>query len=593
MRVQVPIIQEQPARRLNWMSLNRALVVIMTATLSGSVLPSAQAASLENVIQVAQGLGAPIMPSTISQPGAPPPTISTPGSFSQSSSPMQPGIPSMQPAPPLRVNLLPIVPPSGQSMPTPTAPTAARIAPLSGDEAPITLFENQPSPSNGPWGDLLSSSVTKIRTIPIDLATVLKLVEAQNLPLAQNRLSAKISNLTYYRALSDMVPDIQATYTQSRFQGSILVFGDTIVQNYQTRLIPQITASWTVRPGGEDLFIALAAKQRAKGAKFNVLDTLNNQLTLAANAYYDLLSGSVQVENSRLSIQETEGQVRLNEARVKAGIGTKLDLERARSQLVAREQILIDAENTLARTQQILLNLLNLDPEVELSPSQDPVQPRPLVPFDLTTEELLARAQVNNPALQVSAMELRALQDEAKAALSRIVPSITMQSYIGGLGPRIDQLGLTRFGGFTLQANLMENLGTAIPLDYATRRLAVKRELVIRAQQIRNLQTQVINAYLDSRSSAKAIIAAQEQLSVAQEAYRLAFGRFQAGLGINVDLLDAQTVLSAARTTVVRAILAFNQAQVRLLNALGDSTTPHILNGIPATVFKNPPLKKK
>jgi outer membrane protein TolC len=569
----------------------------MVLTLYGAAsaaLSPVQAASPSALAQAPGSFSpAPVLPSSVSQPGAPPPTISVPGSFNSQSAPSQPGVPALQPTMPSPINSLPPVQTQGRTVPSVTLPTAAEIAPPANYEAPITLFENPPSGSSGPWGSLLSGSVTKMRAIPIDLPTVLKLVEAQNLPVAQNRLSAKISNLTYYRTLSDMLPDFQGSYVQSRFQGSILVFGNATVQVFQTRIVPQFAVSWTVRPGGEDLFLALAAKQRAKGAKFTTLDTLNNQLTLAANAYYDLLSGSVQVENSRLSIQETASQVKLNEARLNAGIGTKLDLERARSQLVAREQILIDAENTLARTQQALLNVLNLDPEVELSPAQVPVQPHPLVPFELTTEQLLARAQANNPSLQVSAMELRALQDESKAALSRIVPSITMQSYIGGLGPRLHELGLTRFGGFTVQANLLENLGTAIPLDYAARRLAVKRELLVRAQQIRDLQTQVINAYLDSRSSVKGIMAAQEQLAVAQEAYRLAFGRFKAGLGINVDVLDAQTALSAARTTVVRAILSFNQAQVRLLNALGDSTTPNILNGIPAHVFTQPPARKK
>jgi len=469
----------------------------------------------------------------------------------------------------------------------PGAPGPGEIAPpILEQEAPITLFENQtPGGGSGPWGDLLSGSIVKIQTLPIDLPSVLKLVETQNLPLLQNKLTARINNLNYYQSLSAMLPDIQGSYVQSRFQGGILVFGNSTVQSFQTRIVPQVVASWTVNPGGQDFFTALAAKQRAKGAKFNVMDTLNNQLMTAANLYYDLLSGSAQVENAKLSIQETESQVKLNQARLNAGIGTKLDLETAKSQLATRQQILIDAENTQARTQQALLDILNLDPQVDLTPAQAPVQARPLVPFDVTTDQLLARALKNNPSLKVSAMELRALRDEAKSSLGAIIPTVTLQSYIGGLGPHWNDLQLTRFGGITVQTNLMAQLGTAVPLDYATRRLAVKREIAIRAQQIRDLQTLVINAYLDSRSSAKAIMVAQEQLEVAQEAYRLAFGRFKNGLGINVDVLNAQTSLAAARTAVVRAILSFNQAQVRLLNALGDSNPNNIVNGIPANLF--------
>jgi outer membrane protein TolC len=541
-----------------------------------------------------------IMPSGMSQPGAPPPAITTPESVHEQISPIQPGVPTMQPTyptsqPPVKAPGSAsgqIASPNPQSVPTSEAqpPPPNVIAPPMTDEAPITLFDNQPSKQqtsggSDPWSALLNASVTKERSIPIDLPSVLKLVEAQNLPLAQSRVTSKMEDLAYYRLLGNLLPDILATYTQSRFQGSILVFGNSTVNSYQTRIIPQVAASWVINPGGQDVFLALAAKQRAKGAKFSVLDTMNTQLSVAAIQYYDLLSSEAQVENAQLSIRETEAQVKLNEARMNSGVGTKLDLERARSQLLARQQILIDAENTLARSQQGLLNILNLDPSVQLTPTQMPVQAHPLVPFDLTTEQLVSRALINNPTLQISAMELKALKDESKAALGSFLPSLTLQSYIGGLGSELHQLGLTRFGGLTLQTNLLSNMGTAVPLDYATSRLAVKREQLIRSQQIRDTETLVINAYLDSRSSVKAILAAQEQLSVSQEAYRLALGRFQAGLGINVDVLNAQTALAASRTLVVRTLLSFNQAQVRLLTALGDATPPHIINGIPASVF--------
>lgn len=432
---------------------------------------------------------------------------------------------------------------------------------------------------------VLTGTIIKVQEFPIDMPTVLKLVETQNLLLERDRLGSKIQSNLYYRSLSELLPDMQITYNQSRFQGVVQVFGNQTVPVYQTRIVPQFTARWTLYPGGQDVFTALAARQRAKGAKFQVSGTLQEQLTQAANEYYQLLATGLQVANVNLSIKEIQGQVALNEARLKAGVGTKLDLERAKSQLVGREQALIIAENDLAKAQQALLNRLNLDPSVGLVPPQVVAQPRPLVPLSVTSEQLVNRAIANNPDLQVTQAEINALKWEGRAVLSRILPAVTLQTYINGQGPTFDTLGLGRFGGLAVQADLLDNLGTSIPLDYRTKRLQVKQQTVQKLQQIRDIQTEVINAYLDSRASAKSVFAAQEQLVVAQEAYRLAFGRFRAGLGINVDVLDAQTALRDARTVVVRAILDFNQAQVRLLNALGDISSNNILNGMNATAF--------
>ena len=435
---------------------------------------------------------------------------------------------------------------------------------------------------------VLTGTVVKIQEFPIDLPTVLKLVETQNLLLERDRLGSKIQSNLYYRSLSELLPDLQGTYNQSRFQGVVQVFGSQTVPVYQTRIVPQLTARWTIYPGGQDIFNSLAARQRAIGAKAQVVSTLQDQLTLAANEYYQLLAAGIQVANINLSIQEVQGQVDLNEARVKAGVGTKLDLERARSQLVAREQALIIAENDLAKAQQALLNRLNLDPSVGLVPPKVVAQPRPLVPLSVTTEQLVGRAIQNNPNLKITQSEIEALKWEGRAVLSRLLPAVTLQTYINGTGPEIDKLGLGRFGGIALQADLLDNLGTSIPLDYRTKRLQVKQQTVQKLQQVRDIQSEVINAYLDSRASAKSVFAAQEQLAVAQEAYRLAFGRFRAGLGINVDVLDAQTTLRDARTVVVRAILDFNQAQVRLLDALGEVSTPNILNGMKPDAFIKP-----
>ncbi|MCE3236509.1 MAG: TolC family protein [Vampirovibrio sp.] len=481
--------------------------------------------------------------------------------------------------------------PMAQPLPTGKAAqadaTPTDVTPL--EQAPITMYDEKViSEGSALLNKVLTGTVVKIQEFPIDLPTVLKLVETQNLLLERDRLGSKIQSNLYYRSLSELLPDLQGTYNQSRFQGVVQVFGSQTVPVYQTRIVPQLTARWTIYPGGQDIFNSLAARQRAIGAKAQVVSTLQDQLTLAANEYYQLLAAGIQVANINLSIQEVQGQVDLNEARVKAGVGTKLDLERARSQLVAREQALIIAENDLAKAQQALLNRLNLDPSVGLVPPKVVAQPRPLVPLSVTTEQLVGRAIQNNPNLKITQSEIEALKWEGRAVLSRLLPAVTLQTYINGTGPEIDKLGLGRFGGIALQADLLDNLGTSIPLDYRTKRLQVKQQTVQKLQQVRDIQSEVINAYLDSRASAKSVFAAQEQLAVAQEAYRLAFGRFRAGLGINVDVLDAQTTLRDARTVVVRAILDFNQAQVRLLDALGEVSTPNILNGMKPDAFIKP-----
>ncbi len=130
-------------------------------------------------------------------------------------------------------------------------------------------------------------------------------------------------------------------------------------------------------------------------------------------------------------------------------------------------------------------------------------------------------------------------------------------------------------------------MGAAIPLDYRERRLAAHRQEVAIRQRLRDLQSQVIKAFLDSRAAARSILTSREALLASQEAYRLAMGRFKAGLGINLDVLNAQTDLTTARTRITDAILDFNRAQVNLLEALGETSTNALTQGLSSL----PPVK--
>lgn len=454
------------------------------------------------------------------------------------------------------------------------------------EQQPIHLFDEEKlEEGRSLLNKVLTASVVKVQEYPVDLPTVLKLVEKQNLFLQDSTINAKVENNRFFRSISDLLPDVTGSYNQSRFQGAIQIFGSQTLQVFQTRIVPQATASWVINPGGRDVFAALAFKQRAREAKFLLNQTLQEQLTQATIEYYELIAAGVNVANVRANIQEVQSQVALNAARLKAGVGTKLDLERARSQLIEREQELITAENNLAKAQQNLLSRLNLDPDVALLPPQVRAEARILIPLSVDTQQLVNRAMEKNPTLKAIQQEIRALGYEGKAVLADAIPTVTLQAYINGTGPEIDKLGLGRFGGFAVQSTLFNGLGTSLPLDYRTRRLLVAQQKVRLKEQERAIQTDVINAFLDSRAGAKSIFTAQELLGVAEEAYRLSFGRYKAGLGINVDVLNAQTALALARVRVVRAIFDFNEAQVRLLKAVGEVTSSHILNGMKADAF--------
>jgi outer membrane protein len=69
----------------------------------------------------------------------------------------------------------------------------------------------------------------------------------------------------------------------------------------------------------------------------------------------------------------------------------------------------------------------------------------------------------------------------------------------------------------------------------------------------------------------------QSQLKVeeeAEEALRLANARSDAGTGTQLDVLNAQTQLTQARTTEVQALHDYDVARARLRRAIGEDMVP-------------------
>jgi len=87
----------------------------------------------------------------------------------------------------------------------------------------------------------------------------------------------------------------------------------------------------------------------------------------------------------------------------------------------------------------------------------------------------------------------------------------------------------------------------------------------------------VITARESVLTAGEQIEAALGGLRAAEAALELSQVRFKGGVGIGLEVLDAQAALSEARSNVVAAIVTYDVAQVALLRALGGVSVPALL----------------
>ena len=94
-------------------------------------------------------------------------------------------------------------------------------------------------------------------------------------------------------------------------------------------------------------------------------------------------------------------------------------------------------------------------------------------------------------------------------------------------------------------------------------------------QQLANsIGTEVETALLNVDTARQSVRAAEKAVTSAQAQLAAAEGKYRGGVGIFVEILDAQKAVARARTNHVQAIYDYQSALVSLRRATGELTLP-------------------
>ena len=83
------------------------------------------------------------------------------------------------------------------------------------------------------------------------------------------------------------------------------------------------------------------------------------------------------------------------------------------------------------------------------------------------------------------------------------------------------------------------------------------------------VEQDVRNTLQTLATAAKQVASAEQQVKLAERELEQSRDRFSAGVGDNIEVLNAQTALENARNAQVAALTAYNSARINLAAALG------------------------
>jgi outer membrane protein TolC len=421
-------------------------------------------------------------------------------------------------------------------------------------------------------------------TQPLSILQALNLTLQQNSGLKKARADLESSRGLVIQTRAVALPTVAATGNVSRSDQSLIEnfpFSSSAgPSNGAVFLTPRdtwataITLTQTIYQGGRTLSALRAAQLTKDQAILNYESAVADALLATRSNYYDVLLAEQEIIVNEASTNLLTKQFEDQQRRYDAGTVPKFNVLQAEVALDNAIPPAINARNAYRIAKNNLCNQLgyNLPRDVwediplHLSDQLDST------PYNIELPAAIAQALQKRTELQ-SLRKTEALDREniinAKAGYK---PTISAFAGWDWRSPEFQPDPQAEYDGWQIGGqfswSIFDGALTRGKVIQAKAQLEHARaDVEDRARQIELEVRTDYSSFINAREILQSQIKVQEE---AEEALRLANARADAGTGTQLDVLNAQTSLTQARTTQVQAVHDYDVARARLERAIGQ-----------------------
>ncbi|HEY2081457.1 MAG TPA: TolC family protein [Verrucomicrobiae bacterium] len=340
----------------------------------------------------------------------------------------------------------------------------------------------------------------------------------------------------------------------------------------------QIRVTQTIYQGGRTLSAFRAARLEKEQAMFTYQSAVADTLLATRVAYYDVLVAEQQITVNEASVALLNEELQDQQRRYDAGTVPRFNVLQAEVAVANARPPLINARNAYRIAKNNLSNLLGYN--LPRSVWED-------IPMTLTD-----KLEANPYNIELPAAISQALERRTELAALQRTEGLQRENVINarsGYKPTIDAFAAydwhndqfsTDVGkelngwmvGGELNWDIFDGFLTRGKVIQAKAQLAhAKADLEDRSRQIELEVRTDYSGLIEAREVLESQLKVQEE---AEEALRLARARADAGTGTRLDVLNAETQLTQARTTQVQALHDYDVARARFERAIGQDMAP-------------------
>jgi len=414
----------------------------------------------------------------------------------------------------------------------------------------------------------------------INLKSVVEYTLAKNIDMKIARARIEQAKYYYKGSFASFLPSITPQFPVERFKGGEIFYGPIPINLDRTTYRPAIYGDYQLYTGGKPIFDTLASKNQYSRLKVGYNTTLQKTLLNSCKMYFEWLKNASDVDVADQSLQEAETQLKTNTARLRTGFGTKLDVLQTKTLVLDRKNLLLQAENKKDSSRISLASFLCIPPSMEMEPEKNYLEPLSLWDKNLTLPQLYDISSKTRPDIQELAYSLVQSKNQLRSLVAELFPSVGLSGYKRGIGPQLNSLDGTTQGLLNINLGFLKNLGLGAWSDVKVARARLKESILNKEKILNDIYKTIAQSYYDCKYFDEQLKITQEKVSDAKEAYRIALVRMKNGIGINLEVIQAQSELTKSNLEYQNAVKNYNIAQIELLYECGQLTPEKLLSAI-------------
>lgn len=421
----------------------------------------------------------------------------------------------------------------------------------------------------------LASSITEAAApeaaaMDIDLKGAVTTAIQNNRDITIAELERREAEADVSAAAAKKNPSVSYSWQRNQYPTQVVTTGAG-TQSSNHGYSQGINVSWPIWTFGKVEGAIDAARYQKNIADLTVYKTEADTKLAAVQAYYQYLEAVKLAEVQAQSVTDYASHLNNVQQQFDAGIVAKLDVLSSNVSLANAKQKSIAADNTRDVAEANLNNIMRVPMNTTLNPL-DKNFPEP--EFDLTMEQAILMAQKYRWELVEADYGVKAAEASLRSAKAGYLPTVSVgggYSWKEASVTAVDKDDWAVQGG--LSWSLWDGGATQASVKKADAAVKTAQETLLQARE--KIELEVRQDYLNVLSYKEQIRAAEASVAQAEEAYKIATVRYSSGVGINLDVLDAELALNTARTNYITALYNYNIGLATLEHAMGVPAVIH------------------